>query len=206
MNLKPTPSRRNVFLDVETTALDNTNPKGALSALTGRIVCICTLTDDGVELREQTFIGHDEAELLKSFWKSLQAGDTLCGHNCLAFDLTYIRQRSWILNVRPSRRIDLRRFYSQDVADTMQIFSNWGATKFPSLNDLAAALGVGQKIGEGCQVAEWWSAGDLNSIANYCRADVRLSFKVYNRLMFLNLPDRFVALEEASTAPLSLPV
>lgn len=206
MNLKPTPARANVFLDVETTTLDNDNPKGALSALTGRIVCICTLRDDGTVLTEQTFIGQDEAELLRGFWQSLTPTDTLVGHNALNFDLTFIRQRSWILGVRPSRRIDLRRFYSSDVVDTMQLFSNWGATKYPGLNDLAEAIGVGQKTGEGCQVAEWWSAGDLDSIANYCRADVRLTFKVYNRLMFLNLPDRFVALEEASAAPLSLPV
>jgi DNA polymerase elongation subunit (family B) len=197
MNLRPTPDRANVFLDVETTTLDNENPKGALSALTGRIVCVCTLRDNGTTLTEQTFIGQDEAELLRGFWQSVKPTDTLVGHNALNFDLTFIRQRSWILEVRPSRRIDLRRYYTKDVVDTMQVFSNWGTTKFPGLNDLAEALGVGQKTGEGCQVGDWWAAGDLGSIAAYCRADVRLSFKVYNRLLFLSLPDRFAALERS---------
>ena len=83
MNLKPTPARANVFLDVETTTLDNDNPKGALSALAGRIVCICTLRDDGTSLTEQTFIGQEEAELLRGFWRSLTPTDTLVGHNAL---------------------------------------------------------------------------------------------------------------------------
>lgn len=200
MNLKPTPDRANVFLDVETTTLDNDNPNGALSALTGRIVCVCTLRDDGTHLTEQTFIGRDEAQLLQGFWRSLKPSDTLIGHNALNFDLTFIRQRSWIQGIRPSRRIDLRRFYTRDVVDTQQIFSNWGATKYPGLNELAEALGVGQKTGEGCQVGDWWAAGDLESIAAYCRADVRLSYKVYGRLMFLSLPDRFTALDRSSVS------
>jgi Predicted 3'-5' exonuclease related to the exonuclease domain of PolB len=62
---------------------------------------------------------------------------------------------------------------------------------------LAVALGIGQKTGDGCQVADWWAVGDLEAIASYCRADVRLSYKVYNRLMFLDLPDRFAALERS---------
>lgn len=201
MNLKPTPSRRNLYLDIESVALDNNDTKGALSALTGRIACICTLADDGAELREQTFIGQDEAELLGAFWQSLRPGDTLIGHNALNFDLTFIRQRSWILNIRPSRRIDLRRFYSQDVVDTMQLFSNFGSTKFPSLNALADALGCGHKSAEGCEVADWWIAGDLASIESYCRQDVLLSYKIYCRLMFLPLPSRFAALVNASENP-----
>lgn len=155
MNLRPRPDRVNVFLDIETTTLDNKIEKGSLSALTGRLACVCTLRDDGSTLTEQTFIGQDEAQLLHRFWQSLKPSDTLHGHNALNFDLTFIRQRSWILGVRPSRRIDLRRFYSQDVVDTMQLFSNWGATKFPGLDDLAEALGVGQKTGSGCQVGDW---------------------------------------------------
>ena len=198
MNLKPTPNRRNLYLDIETATLDDANPKGALSALTGRIVCICTLADNGRELQEETFTGQDETELLKSFWKSLYPGDIFCGHNALAFDLTFTRQRSWILNVRPSRRIDLRRYYTADVIDSMQIFSGWGTTKFPGLNDLAAAFGCGQKTATGSQVGEWWAEGNLASIASYCREDVRLSYQIYCRLMFLPLPERFLTLVKTS--------
>ncbi len=49
MRILPTPTRRNVVLDIETLSLDPADPQGALSALTGRIVCICLLFDDGVE-------------------------------------------------------------------------------------------------------------------------------------------------------------
>jgi len=198
MNLRPTPDRANVYLDIETASLDNKNPDGALSALTGRIVCIVTLTDDGTTLKEQAFAGQDEAEMLQAFWRSVKPGQCFVGHNALNFDLPFIRQRSWILNVRPSRRIDLRRFYTQDVIDTLQVFSNWGATRFPALNDLAAALGCGQKSAEGSKVSEWWTAGDLESIVRYCRQDVLLSYRIFCRLMFLDLPKRFTALAENS--------
>jgi DNA polymerase elongation subunit (family B) len=194
MNLRPTPDRANVFLDIETASLDN-NPEGALSALKGRLLCVCTLTDDGNSLKERAFVGEDETELLKAFWGSVRPGQCFVGHNALNFDLTFIRQRSWILGVRPSRRIDLRRFYSQDVIDTMQLFSNWGATKFPGLNDLADALGCGQKCAEGSKVSEWWAARDLASIVAYCRQDVLLTYKIYCRLMFRSLPERFSELE-----------
>jgi DNA polymerase elongation subunit (family B) len=196
MNLRPTPDRANVFLDIETASLDN-NPEGALSALKGRLLCVCTLTDDGNSLKEQAFVGEDETELLKAFWGSVRPGQCFVGHNALNFDLTFIRQRSWILGVRPSRRIDLRRFYSQDVIDTMQLFSNWGATKFPGLNDLADALGCGKKSAEGSRVSEWWAARNLASIVAYCQQDVLLTYKIYSRLMFRNLPDRFSELEQS---------
>ena len=50
MLILPTPARRNVVLDIETISLDPLDSKGALSALAGRIVCICMLFDDGVEV------------------------------------------------------------------------------------------------------------------------------------------------------------
>ncbi len=50
MRIKPTPTRRNVVLDIETLSLDPVDSKGALSALAGRIVCIGMLFDDGVEV------------------------------------------------------------------------------------------------------------------------------------------------------------
>jgi 3'-5' exonuclease len=197
MKIKPTATRRNVFLDIETITQDQSDPKGALSGLTGQVVCICALIDDGRQITEHTLIERDESSLLRSFWSLVRDGDVFIGHNVLGFDLPFLRQRSWIRDIRPSRRIDLRRFYSADVLDTQQIFSNWGATKFPGLDSLATALGCGSKSGHGCDVAEWWAKGDLKEIADYCRQDVWITLKVFNRLMFLPIPERFAVLESA---------
>jgi hypothetical protein len=40
------------------------------------------------------------------------------------------------LDNKPSRTIDLRKYYSEDVVDTMQLWSNWGFKKFVKLEEL----------------------------------------------------------------------
>jgi hypothetical protein len=49
-NLQPTLFRRIVVLDIETLSVNPNIAKGALDALTGRIVCIGLLIDDGSRL------------------------------------------------------------------------------------------------------------------------------------------------------------
>ena len=192
MRIKPSPSRRNVVIDIETVSLDPADPKGALSALTGRIVCICLLIDDGNQMNEVALIG-DEKGLLKNFWDRIQPGDVLIGFNLLNYDCMFLRQRSWILGVRPSRKIDLKKYYTTDVIDLMQLWSNWGAQKYVSLDQLAGALACGTKTGDGNQVAEWWQAGKIDQIAQYCLNDVRVTYLVFLRLMFQAVPPRFAA-------------
>ena len=190
MKIKPTMTRRNVVLDIETVSLDPAVPDGALSALTGRIACICLLIDDGETVSERAFIDPDEAVLLDQFWNVIRSSDLLIGFNLYAFDLPFIRQRCWILGVRPSRRIDLRRFYSQDFLDLMQLWSNWGATKFPSLDAVAGALGGGQKLGHGSDVAQWFAGANISEVAHYCREDVRITYKLFFKMMFRPFPRR----------------
>lgn len=192
MKITPTPTRRFVYLDIETISTDPANAKGALTALSGRLACVCLLIDDGETVVEEAFIDTDEATILEQFWSAVRATDVFLGHNALDFDLPFLRQRSWILGIRPSRRVNLRRYYTEEVIDTMQLWSNWGASKYISLDALAGALGCGAKTGHGSDVAGWWTAGDLEKIAAYCRDDVRLSYQVFCRLMFKPIPERYL--------------
>lgn len=192
MQYLPHSSRRNVVIDIETVATNSDDSTGALSALTGRIVCIGLLFDDGETVTELALIDQDEGQMLRSFWQTVRPTDVFIGHNVLQFDLPFIRQRSWILGVRPSRKLDLRRFYTADVIDTVQFWSGWGATKQPSLNAIGGALGCRTKAAEGCQVSEWWAAGDLASIAGYCLADIRLICLVFLRMTYQQVPLRLV--------------
>jgi predicted PolB exonuclease-like 3'-5' exonuclease len=191
VKISPNSSRRNIFIDIETVTLNQEDPKGALSAASGRIACVCLLIDDGETIIEESLADPDEARIITSFWNLVYAGDVFIGHNAFGFDLPFIRQRSWILGIRPSRRIDLRRYYTNDVIDTMETWSNWGATKFVGLDKLGELLTVGTKTAHGSDVANWWAAGDLNRIADYCREDVRLTYRIFCRLMFQNLPERY---------------
>ncbi len=153
ISITPRSDRRLVFLNIETVPTVNGDPDGALFALTGRVVCVAMAMDDGAAITESTFLDLDEKCILQDFWHAVRPSDCFCGHNIWSFDLPFIRQRSWVNGVRPSRRIDLRRVYTSEVLDTQQLFSNWGATRYPKLDDLAQALGCGRKIGSGPDVS-----------------------------------------------------
>jgi len=183
-NLQSTQYRRIVVLDTETVSLDPNLAKGALDALTGQLVCIALLIDDGVRLTEVALAGEDEVQILTEFWDTIRPTDVLVGHNVLEFDIPFIRQRSWILGIRPSRVIDARRYYTVDVQDTMMLWTNWSFKKFITLDALGHALGCGQKSGHGMDVAQWWASRDLESIRDYCLQDVRLTYRIHCRLTY----------------------
>ena len=117
----PTKYRRVVVLDIETVSLDVADLKGALDALSGRIVCAGLLFDEGDAISERVLLEEDESLLLSQIWSSLRPSDVIVGHNVLEFDLPFIKQRSWIRNIRPTRTLDMRKYYTVDVIDTMQL-------------------------------------------------------------------------------------
>lgn len=184
-----------MVLDIETVALDPSDEKGALDAMTGRVVCVGMLIDDGREAKEITFAGEDEVRIITGFWHALKPGDALVGHNVLDFDIRFLQQRSWILGIQPSRILDTRRYYTADVIDTLQLWTNWsGNKKGVTLDALGSALGCGRKTGEGARVAEWWAVRDIDSIKKYCREDVQLTYRVFCRLTYQE--PRQLALDE----------
>lgn len=176
--------RRLVVIDIETAATDLGFYKGALDAMNGRVVCIGLLIDDGTSLEEIALTGDDEVEILKGFWNTVRPTDVLIGHNILDFDLPFIKQRSWILNVKPTRALDMRRYYTIEVRDTLQMWTNWGFKKGVTLEALASALKCGGKSGHGADVADWWTTRDLENIKAYCMNDVRVTYAIYCRLTY----------------------
>lgn len=177
--------RRTVVVDIETVALDLTVEKGALGALTGRVVCISTLVDDGTTAKETTFAGEREDLIISDFWAAVRPDDVVVGHNVLDFDLRFLKQRSWILWIRPSRTLDTRKYYTGDVIDTLQLWTNWSGNKTgATLDALGVALGCGGKTSNGADVARWWAERDIESIKEYCRDDVRLAYRVFCRLTY----------------------
>jgi predicted PolB exonuclease-like 3'-5' exonuclease len=182
-DLQITQRPRLVVLDIETVTLDKNVPKGALDALTGRVVCVGLLMDDGAQLSELAMADEDEAQILTKFWSAIHPSDTLVGFNLIEFDLPFIKKRSWLCNVRPTRSLDLRRYYSTHV-DVMQLWTNWSFRKFVSLDTLSVALNCGQKSAHGEDVAEMWATGDLDRIKQYCVQDVWITYRMYCRLTY----------------------
>jgi len=176
--------RRIVVLDIETVSADINVPRGALDGLSCRIVCVGLLIDDGEQLTQIAFADEDEAKILTGFWGSIRAEDLLVRHNVAEFDLLILKQRSWIHGIRPSRSVDLRRYYTLDVKDTLTLWTNWGFKKGVGLDALATALGCGQKIGHGVDVADWWGMRDLRSISEYCLQDCWVTYQVFCKLTY----------------------
>jgi len=176
---------RTVVLDIETVALDPSDQKGALDAMSGRVVCIGMLIDDGEVATEIMLAGEDERLLVSGFWNAVRPSDVFVGHNVMDFDVNFLRQRSWILGIQPSRTIDTRKYYTADVIDTLQLWTNWtGNKKGVTLDALGSVLACGRKTGDGTNVAQWWAEHDIESIKKYCGEDVRIAYLVFCRLTY----------------------
>jgi Predicted 3'-5' exonuclease related to the exonuclease domain of PolB len=177
---------------------------GSLSATSGRVLCIAVHVGhipgfefDGLEQSQTEYVfGIDadgeerpEKQALSDFLNLMKDfdcdSDEIVGHNLLGFDLPFIFQRCLIngLSVRPF--VNLGEFHVRGVFDTMHRW--WlGAKRNVSLDDLAWALGIeSSKTAEveGSKVFDLYQAGKLAQIRQYNLNDVRVTRKVYERMV-----------------------
>lgn len=177
---------------------------GSLSATSGRILCLAVhvgpvpgLEFDGVEKKEREHVfgisadstEEDEKSALAGFLQLLQDFDAdtdeLVGHNILGFDLPFIFQRCVVNGIPVRPFVDLSEFHVRGVFDTMHRW--WlGARRNVSLDDIAWALGIeSSKTAEveGSKVFDLYQAGKLAEIREYNLNDVRVTRKVYERMV-----------------------
>ena len=177
---------------------------GGLNATTGRVLCIAVhvgpipgLDIEGAQLGEsETVFGidedgneHPEKETLSSFLGFMNGfdpdTDEIIGHNIIGFDLPFIFQRCLANSLSAAPFVDLGEFRVKGVFDTMH---HWwlGAKRTVSLDDIAWALGLeSSKTAEveGSKVFDMYTAGKLAAIREYNLNDVRLTRKVYERMV-----------------------
>jgi hypothetical protein len=177
---------------------------GSLSATSGRILSIAVhegpvagLDFSGIEQRQsERVFGIDEDGAEQDEKKSLLAfldymkrfdsdTDELVGHNILGFDLPFIFQRCLVHCISARPLVDLDEYRVRGVFDTMHAW--WlGAKRFVSLDDIAWALGIESSktaTAEGSKVFELYQAGKLGEIREYNLNDVRVTRKVYERMV-----------------------
>jgi Predicted 3'-5' exonuclease related to the exonuclease domain of PolB len=177
---------------------------GSLSATSGRILSIAVHEGPvagfdlgGIEQREseRVFgidaygIEQDEKRSLLAFLNYMKSFDTdtdeLVGHNILGFDLPFIFQRCLVHCISAKPLVDLGDYRVRGVFDTMHAW--WlGAKRFVSLDDIAWALGIESSktaTVEGSKVFELYQAGKLDEIREYNLNDVRVTRKVYERMV-----------------------
>jgi hypothetical protein len=176
---------------------------GSLSATSGRILSIAVHTgpvagiDFGVEQPQSEHVfgidkdgfEQDEKKSLLSFLEFMKDfdcdTDELVGHNLIGFDLPFIFQRCLVHCISAKPMVDLSEYRVQGVFDTMH---HWwlGAKRFVSLDDVAWALGIESSktaTAEGSKVFDLYQAGKLAEIRDYNLNDVRVTRKVYERMV-----------------------
>src|SRR2546422_8875711 len=178
---------------------------GSLAATSGRILSIAVHIGPvpGVEVEGLTSVQcehafgidaegneQDEAQALKDFLALMADFDSDCdlivGHNIIGFDLPFIFQRCLVTNIAVKPFIDLSDFYVQGAFDTMRAWWLGDRRSRVSLDDIAWALGIeSSKTAdvEGSRVFELYQAGKLAEIREYNLNDVRVTRKVYERMV-----------------------
>lgn len=156
--------------------------QAALSAITGKVLCIAFLEDGVFNILDTS----SEDVLLDSWWPwaqaQIQGGHNLIGFCCKMFDLPFLIRRSWAHSVPVPKCIWNGRYFSDqviDVAEKWQCGVRGGENI--SLDQLSKFLGIGQKNGKGEDFAALW-ASDKAKALQYVENDLRLTQKAYERM------------------------
>ena len=177
---------------------------GSLAATSGRVLSIAAhvgsiagVEIEGVEQSESEHVfgidsdGQEQSEqqaltdffaLMRSFDSDI---DEIVGHNVIGFDLPFIFQRCLVNNIAVRPFVNLGEFNVRGVYDTMHRW--WlGSRNRVALDDLAWGLGIESSKTEeveGSRVFELYQAGRLAEIREYNLNDVRVTRKVYERMV-----------------------
>ena len=177
---------------------------GSLSATSGRVLSIALHAGPipglefpglGLETSEHVFgidengVEEDEKKALQDFLTFMKDFDPDCdelvGHNIIGFDLPFVFQRCLAYSLKARPFVNLGDYNVRGVFDTMHRW--WlGARRNVSLDDIAWALGLeSSKTAEveGSKVFDLYQAGRLDLIREYNLNDVRVTRRVYERMV-----------------------
>ena len=158
------------------------------TALDWRYARICTIgviVEIGHDVQERTVAmldEHGERKMLGELDAILEqyAPDTIVGHNVIGFDLPRLHIAAARTLPSLARRLADYRGHRHAVVDTMRLAMGMERCR---LGDLALALGLEGKSGDGSQVWDLWLAGCRDEIAAYCLQDVEVTRAVYRALV-----------------------
>jgi len=133
---------------------------------------------------------HAERNLLIAVWDELESADTIVTFSGLSFDIPLLLRRSWYHNVKPTKNIDMRKYYIGNHVDVRAVLSNWD-TFAPGKLELYCnlKLGCGKTDGiDGSQVQAMWDEGKHDEIKKYCENDCFITWELYRSLKGWYLP------------------
>jgi len=186
---------RRAVLDIETVPLEieaeltaEDSKKRSLDAMAGRVACVGVISiDDCTANSAVAMCSTNEKQLLSDVWGYFKEErvSRFVTHNGLSFDLPFLWKRSIINRVKPTVALDLKKYRSDFVYDTMNVWSNWEPRQFVTLDALSRVLGVGEKSGSGSEVLDLWRTREFETIARYCLDDCWLTYACYCRMNFV---------------------
>lgn len=178
--------------------------KAGLQAEYGKIVCITigyVRFNEGIPtIKLKSYSGHDELELLKSFFKfmvQLKANlptSKICGHAIKRFDIPFICKRGLIngLELPSLLVVHDKKPWELPYLDTAEVWAS-GAWQegFTSLDTLTAVLDIPSPKSDidGSEVSKvYWENDDLPRITKYCEQDVAATLQVMMKFAGMELP------------------
>ncbi len=188
-------------MDIETLALpgfrDRVGPTGRVLSIAVHVGQIPGCEIEGLTQAQNEYVfgidrsGNEqkEAQALRDFLNLMSDFDSECdeivGHNIIGFDLPFIFQRYLANNIAARPFVNLGEYNVRGVFDTMR---GWwlGGRQRVGLDDVAWALGFeSSKTSEveGSKVFDLYQAGKLAEIREYNLNDVRVTRKVYERMI-----------------------
>lgn len=184
--------------------------KTSFDGALGHICVIGLAIDDNLPASLYSQNWHaDEADILRQFFETVDRAvsespnvqPVFIGHNVIDFDLRFIFQRAVVLGVKPSPHIpfNARPYGDRSVFDTMTMWA--GVRNRVTLDKLARVLGAGGKGDmDGSMVWDAVNAGEIDAVADYCRADIEMTRAVHRRMTF-SMPVESAWLEKTDGIP-----
>jgi 3'-5' exonuclease len=158
------------------------------------IICIGTLEahrdDDGawkVDACGAPHVGDsDEKQLIRSFVERVsELRPVLVSFNGNSFDLPVLRYRAMVHGLA-APGLNARKYfnrYGDDAVDLCDLLSSYSPTSRTTLNEFAKIIGLPGKPDDidGSLVSEYFKAGRIREIADYCKGDVLNTFRLWLR-------------------------
>lgn len=126
--------------------------------------------------------GLKEDDILKSFWRIVEASNQFITFNGRNFDIPFLMLRSAIKRIKPAKNLNTSRYDKKLHIDLLEQFTYYGMTKKFNLDFYCKAFGVESPKSQGISgmdVKNLYNAGKIKEIAVYCGKDVIATYELY---------------------------
>jgi predicted PolB exonuclease-like 3'-5' exonuclease len=147
-----------------------------------RIICIGMFWP--TRNKAMSLTNDDEKQILISFWDLIQGEDCFIGYNTLKFDIPFIIRRSMHYGIMPTNRLFLQytKYDPTPIHYDMLLVISGGRENYYSLHQACDFFGIPSPKTGGIvasQVADFYKAGRIAEIADYCLRDVQSTYKLF---------------------------